>query len=84
MAIRRTRDVELSVVAEGESLLAPQIIRRLITEFARLPQQAHSPEQLRLLTIRELEVLKLVARGLSNAEIARELYVSETTIRDTS
>ena len=69
------------VVARGDALLAPQITRRLITEFVRHPLQARRPERLRVLTERELEVLKLVARGLSNAEIARELYVSETTIR---
>ena len=69
------------VVARGDALLAPQITRRLIAEFARHPPQAHKTEQLRELTERELEVLKLIARGLSNAEIAGELYVSETTIR---
>ena len=69
------------VVAQGDALLAPQITRRLITEFARHSPQAHKPQQLKALTERELDVLKLIARGLSNAEIARELYVSETTIR---
>jgi DNA-binding NarL/FixJ family response regulator len=69
------------VVARGDALLAPQITRRLIAEFARYSPQTHKPEQLKALTERELEVLKLVARGLSNAEIAGELYVSETTIR---
>ena len=69
------------VVARGDALLAPPITRRLIAEFVRHPPQAHKPELLKSLTERELEVLKLVARGLSNAEIARELYVSETTIR---
>ena len=69
------------VVARGDALLAPQITRRLIAEFARHQPPTHKPEQLKTLTDRELEVLRLVARGLSNAEIARELYVSETTIR---
>jgi DNA-binding NarL/FixJ family response regulator len=69
------------VVARGDALLAPQITRRLIAEFARHQPATHRPEQLKTLTERELEVLRLVARGLSNAEIARELYVSETTIR---
>ena len=69
------------VVARGDALLAPQITRRLIAEFARQSPPSHKPEGLKALTERELEVLKLVARGLSNAEIARELYVSETTIR---
>ncbi len=69
------------VVAQGDALLAPQITRRLIAEFARHSPQAHKPKQLKALTERELDVLKLIARGLSNAEIAGELYVSETTIR---
>ncbi len=71
----------IHVVAEGEALLAPQITRRLIAEFARHSPQPHNPEQLKALTGREVEVLKLIARGLSNAEIAGELYVSETTVR---
>ena len=69
------------VIARGDALLAPQITRRLIAEFARRPPRLHKPEQLKALTARELEVLKLVARGLSNTEIAGELFVSETTIR---
>ncbi len=71
----------IHVVAEGEALLAPQITRRLIAEFARHSPQSHNLEQLKALTVREVEVLKLIARGLSNAEIAGELYVSETTVR---
>ncbi len=69
------------VVARGDALLAPRITRRLIADFVRHQPTAHKPERLTTLTERELEVLKLVARGLSNAEIAGELYVSETTIR---
>src|SRR5829696_5167424 len=69
------------VVAAGEALLAPQITRRLIAEFARSSPSTARSEQLQVLTDRELEVLKLVARGLSNAEIAGELYVAETTVR---
>lgn len=71
----------VSVIAQGDALLAPQVTRRLISEFARHLPPTHKPEQLKGLTERELEVLKLVAQGLSNAEIAGELYVSETTIR---
>jgi len=69
------------VVARGDALLAPRITRRLIAEFARSPSPTARPERLDALTGRELDVLKLVARGLTNAEIARELYVAETTVR---
>ena len=69
------------VVAQGDALLAPRITRRLIAEFARHSPPTHKPELLGALTDRELEVLRHVARGLSNAEISRELYVSETTVR---
>jgi DNA-binding NarL/FixJ family response regulator len=70
------------IVAEGESLLAPSITRRLIQEFASAaPAPSEPPAGLAELTARELEVFKLVARGLSNAEIAGELVVSETTVK---
>jgi DNA-binding NarL/FixJ family response regulator len=71
----------IRVVAAGEALLAPSVTRRLIAEFARRRPLTAESEKLRALTERELAVLKLVARGLSNKEIADELYVGETTVR---
>jgi DNA-binding NarL/FixJ family response regulator len=72
----------IRVVAGGDALLAPSITRRLIQEFAQAgPAAGPPPEGLDELTARELEVFKLVARGLSNAEIASELVVSETTVK---
>jgi DNA-binding NarL/FixJ family response regulator len=69
-------------VASGDALLAPSITRRLIEEFVRSgPAQTSAPEGLDELTARELEVLQLIARGLSNAEIAKELFVGETTVK---
>jgi len=72
----------IHVVAQGEALLAPSITRRLIEEFAQnAPIERTPPKELDELTAREAEVFKLVARGMSNAEIARELVVSETTVK---
>ena len=70
------------VVAAGEALLAPRVTRRLIEEFARRPAgAAPDPGALASLTAREREALELMARGLSNAEMATSLYVSEHTVK---
>jgi DNA-binding NarL/FixJ family response regulator len=70
------------VVAAGEALLAPVVTRRLIAEFARLrPSQRTRPEDLSVLTPRELEILSLVAGGLSNHEIAARLVLSNETVK---
>jgi DNA-binding NarL/FixJ family response regulator len=70
----------IRVVARGEALLAPSVTKRLIAEFAARPE-ATPPTGLDSVTDREVEVLRLVARGLSNAEIATELYLGETTVK---
>ena len=72
----------IQVVAGGDALLAPSITRRLIEEFVRRPpSRAGPPSRLAGLTARELEVLRLLARGLSNAEIAAELILGEATVK---
>ena len=70
------------VVAGGEALLAPGITRRLVEEFVRRPPPgSHAPDELAELTERELDVLKLVAHGLSNSEIGSALFVTEATVK---
>ena len=72
----------IRVVAQDEALLAPSVTKRLIQEFSRgAVAQRRAPAELQELTPRELEVFKLIARGMSNAEIAAELVVSETTVK---
>jgi DNA-binding NarL/FixJ family response regulator len=72
----------IRVIAQGDALLAPSVTKRLINEFSRSgAAQRSAPASLEDLTPRELEVFKLIARGMSNAEIAAELVVSETTVK---
>ena len=71
------------VVAAGDTLLAPSITRRFIEDFVqRPPPGSRTPEKLKVLTERETEVLHHIAEGLSNAEIAERLFLSEGTIQD--
>jgi DNA-binding NarL/FixJ family response regulator/class 3 adenylate cyclase len=73
----------IRAVCSGDALLAPSVTRRVIEEFVRRPPEAArtAPPEVEELTPRENEVLKLIARGLSNAEIAQHLVVSETTVK---
>ncbi|MGH7763846.1 MAG: response regulator [Candidatus Dormibacteraceae bacterium] len=72
----------IRVVATGEALLAPSVTRKLIQEFARRPEPvARKPKEIASLTERELEVLRAIARGLNNSEIATRLHISETTVK---
>jgi DNA-binding NarL/FixJ family response regulator len=73
----------IRVVADGDALIAPSVTRRLLDRFAELspPAERTAPAGMNQLTEREVEVLRQMARGLSNAEIAGELYVSETTVK---
>jgi DNA-binding NarL/FixJ family response regulator len=73
----------IRIVAGGDALLSPAVTRRVISEFVRRPPAAarSADPELEDLTARELEILRLIARGLSNAEIAAEAFVSETTVK---
>jgi len=73
----------IRVIANGEALLSPTVTKKLIEEFVRRPPDVvrPSPRELEQLTAREAEIMALVARGLSNAEIAAQAFVSEPTVK---
>jgi DNA-binding NarL/FixJ family response regulator len=70
----------IRIVAGGEALLSPAITTRVIEKFTRL-SHPEPPEEFHELTERELDVFRLIARGLSNAEIGQELYITDTTVK---
>ena len=71
----------IRVVADGNALLAPSVTRRIIAEFAKQPIHKDYNDELGHLTDREIQVLRLIARGKTNDEIASELYIGEATVK---
>jgi DNA-binding NarL/FixJ family response regulator len=70
----------IRTVAAGEALLSPTVTKRVIKQFTRIPRPT-PPKEFYELTAREQEVFRLIANGLSNTEIADELYISDTTVK---
>ena len=71
----------IRVIAAGEALLAPSITRRLIEDYTRRPAPRRQPDAMASLTTRELEVMRLLARGMPNTDIARELFLGDATVK---
>jgi DNA-binding NarL/FixJ family response regulator len=81
-ARREQLTAAIRTVMAGDTLLDPAVTRRLVEDFCRRPAPSgEAPEAAAELTQRELEVARAVARGLSNAEVAKELYLGETTVK---
>ena len=70
----------IRTVAAGDALLSPSVTKRVIKQFARLPRSA-APKEFDELTLREQEVFRLIADGLSNVEIGERLFISDTTVK---